>query len=153
MPTALSVRMEGREVPMENPIFRKKSIERISEPEQLNDYLHVASPAVWAVLLAVAVLMIGLLVWSSVTAVDSYAEGTAEVREGVLTVTFDDPERAKYVAPGMEVSVGEFTAPILYVGADETGRPIAVAEADVPDGSYSARVGYKRMQIIRLLLN
>ena len=138
---------------MENPIFRKKSIERISAPEQLSDYLHVTSPAVWAVLLAVAVLLVGLLVWSSVTAVESYAEGTAVAREGVLTVTFEDQAKAKNIVPGMNVSVGELETPILYVGEGETGRAIAVAEADIPDGRYTARVGYKRMQIIRLLLN
>ena len=138
---------------MEQPIFRKKSIERISSPEQLGDYLHVTSPAVWAVLVAVIGLLAGLLIWSSVTAVESYAEGAAEVREGVLTVTFEDRDRAKNVVPGMNVSVGDLEVPILFVGQDEAGRCIAVADADIPDGSYAARVGYKRMQIIRLLLN
>lgn len=138
---------------MEQPVFRKKSIERISSPEQLDEYLHVTSPAVWAVLIAVAALLVGLLIWSSVTAVESYAEGMAEARDGVLTVTFTDENKAKNIVPGMNVSVGELEVPILFVGQNENGRPIAVAEADVPDGSYTAKVGYKRMQIIRLLLN
>ena len=34
-------------------IFRKKSLERVSSPEHLNDYLHVTSPAVWVVLTSV----------------------------------------------------------------------------------------------------
>ena len=138
---------------MEQPVFRKKSIERISSPEQLDEYLHVTSPAVWTVLIAVAALLVGLLIWSSVTAVESYAEGMAEARDGVLTVTFTDENKAKNIVPGMNVSVGELEVPILFVGQNENGRPIAVAEADVPDGSYTAKVGYKRMQIIRLLLN
>ncbi len=29
---------------MENQIFRKKSIERVSSPEQLNDYVRVSNP-------------------------------------------------------------------------------------------------------------
>ena len=29
---------------MEEQIFRKKSLDRLSSPEQLNDYLHVTSP-------------------------------------------------------------------------------------------------------------
>ena len=115
--------------------------------------MHVTSPAVWAVLIAVAALLVGLLIWSSVTAVESYAEGMAEARDGVLTVTFTDENKAKNIVPGMNVSVGELEVPILFVGQNENGRPIAVAEADVPDGSYTAKVGYKRMQIIRLLLN
>lgn len=37
---------------MENPIFRKKSLDRISSPEALDDYLHVTTPAVWMILAA-----------------------------------------------------------------------------------------------------
>ena len=138
---------------MKQTIFRKKSVERISSPEQLDDYLHVTSPALWVVLCAVALLLVGLLIWSSVTAVESYAAGTAEVCDGMLTVTFDDAVQAKNVVPGMDVTVGELTAPILSVGIDEDGRTIAVANADIPDGSYSARVGYRRTQIIQMLFN
>ena len=138
---------------MKQTIFRKESVERISSPEQLNDYLHVTSPALWVVLCAVAILLAGLLAWSSVTAVESYAAGTAEASDGVLTVTFDDAQQAKNVVPGMDVTVGELAVPILSVGTDENGRTIAVANADIPDGSYSARVGYRRTQIIQMLFN
>ena len=33
-------------------LFRKESVERVSSPEQLSDYLHVTSPAIWVVLAA-----------------------------------------------------------------------------------------------------
>lgn len=79
---------------MEKALFRKESMERVSSPEQLNDYLHVTSPAIWIVLAAVILLIGSLFVWSSVTAVESYAGGMAEVRGGVLTLTFDDAEKA-----------------------------------------------------------
>lgn len=138
---------------MAQPIFRQKSIEHISSPEQMNDYLHVTSPAVWAVLAAVIGLLIGLLIWSSVTAVQSYAEGRAEAHDGVLTVTFTEDSGAKNVAPGMHVTVGELVVPILSVGQDEEGRIIAVANAEIPDGSYDARVGYRQTQIIQMLFN
>ena len=45
-------------------IFRKKSEEYIDSPEKLDHYLHVTSPGVWALLLAVIVLLIGVLAWS-----------------------------------------------------------------------------------------
>ncbi len=41
---------------MDQNLFREKSIDRISSPEQLNDYLRVTSPAVWVILLAVVLL-------------------------------------------------------------------------------------------------
>ncbi len=45
-------------------IFRKKSLERVSSPEQLNDYIRVTTPSVWLVLIAVILLLVGLLAWS-----------------------------------------------------------------------------------------
>ena len=138
---------------MESQLFRKESVERFSSPEQLSDYLHVTSPAIWVVLAAVILLLASLFVWSGVTAVESYAAGTAEVRAGVLTLTLDDAESAARVTVGMNVRVGELTAPILSVGTDTDGRALAVAKTELPDGVYEARVGYQRTQIIEILFN
>ena len=41
---------------MNNSIFRKKSLDRISSPEQLNDYIRVSTPSVWMVLFAIIIL-------------------------------------------------------------------------------------------------
>ncbi len=104
-------------------------------------------------LAAVIVLLASLFIWSSVTAVESCATGRAEVRGGVLTMTFDDAGRAENVAVGMDVRVGDMVTPVLSIGRDENGSPIAVASANLPDGSYDARVGYKSTQIIAMLFN
>lgn len=44
-------------------IFRRKAIDRITSPEQLNDYIRVASPRMWLVLVAVVVFLAGAFVW------------------------------------------------------------------------------------------
>ena len=49
---------------MDNQIFRKKNIDRVSSPEQLNDYVRVSNPGVWMVLTAVIVLLFGICVWA-----------------------------------------------------------------------------------------
>ena len=138
---------------MEKQLFRKESIERVSSPEQLSDYLRVTSPTVWVVLAAVILLLASLFVWSGVTAVESYAAGDAEVRGGVLTLTFDDAEKAANVEIGMNVSVGDLVTPVLTLGRDDEGRLLAVAEVGLPDGSYEARVGYRSTKIIEMLFN
>ena len=38
---------------MAKGLFREKSLNYISSPEQLNDYLKVTKPAVWIVLIAI----------------------------------------------------------------------------------------------------
>jgi len=45
-------------------LFRKKNLDKISSPEQLNDYIRVTKPSVWLTLLAVLLLLVGMLVWS-----------------------------------------------------------------------------------------
>ncbi|WP_408071338.1 hypothetical protein [Butyrivibrio sp. JL13D10] len=44
-------------------IFRDKSIERVSSPEQLNDYIQVTTPSVWIFLLATIILLAGIFIW------------------------------------------------------------------------------------------
>jgi hypothetical protein len=138
---------------MEQPVVKKQNKERVSSPEQLSDYLHVTTPAIWVVLIAVLLLLASLFVWSSVTALESFAEGEAKVRDGVLTIRFEDEEKASFVEPGMNAKVGNFVIPVLSVGNDEEGNPIAIAKTDLPDGSYSASVGYRSTQIINMLFN
>lgn len=58
-------------------LFREKSLERISTPEQLNDYIKVTTPSVWLVLIAVVVLLVGIMAWSIMGTV------TVENKDGV----------------------------------------------------------------------
>ena len=41
-------------------LFRQKSLDRISSPEQLNDYIRVSTPSVWMVLIAIVILLAGM---------------------------------------------------------------------------------------------
>ena len=45
-------------------LFREKSLERISSPEKLDDYIKVTTPSVWLVLAATVTVLIGIIVWS-----------------------------------------------------------------------------------------
>ena len=45
-------------------IFRDKSLERISSPDQMDDYIRVTTPSVWIALLALVILLIGILAWT-----------------------------------------------------------------------------------------
>lgn len=47
----------------QNEIFRKSNLERISSPERLNDYIKVISPSVVLLMFALALLLLGGLVW------------------------------------------------------------------------------------------
>lgn len=134
-------------------LFRKTSMDRIRSPEQLNDYLRVTNPAVWVLLAALLLLLAGLAVWASFTYVGSFADGSAQVSQGVMTIRFEDESTAKNVEPGMTVQSGEVTATVSSVGEDRYGDRFALAETTLADGSYQVRVCYKQTQILKLLFN
>ena len=45
-------------------VFREKSLEKMSSPDQMDDYIKVMTPSVWIALIALIVLIIGILVWT-----------------------------------------------------------------------------------------
>ncbi len=44
-------------------IFRENSIERVTSPEQLDDYIKVTTPSVWLILAATVILLAGIFIW------------------------------------------------------------------------------------------
>lgn len=69
-------------------IFRKKSLERISSPDQLDDYIRVTTPSVWVALLALIVLLAGILAWTILGTVEVHDEdGTASSIHPISYVT------------------------------------------------------------------
>ena len=71
---------------MKNSIFRKKSMDRVSTPEQLNDYIRVSSPGVWILLAALLLLLAGFIIWSIFGRLDvAAADGSVS---SVAPITF-----------------------------------------------------------------
>ena len=59
-------------------IFRKESLEKMSSPEKLNDYIKVSNPSVWVILGAIAIMLIAVVVWGV----------TYELPEGIRPIQF-----------------------------------------------------------------
>lgn len=67
-----------RDKETENRIFRGKSIEKVTGPESMNDYIRVTTPSVWIILGALVLLLIGMIIWSIFGTVTVYdAAGNA----------------------------------------------------------------------------
>ena len=52
---------------MKNDLFRKTAIDRVSSPDQLNDYIKIVPPGLWLVLAAIIIVIVGVLVFLSTT--------------------------------------------------------------------------------------
>ena len=66
---------------MSESLFRKKSIERISSPEEIDEYMRVTTPSMWLVLGAVALLLLAIFIWS----ITGRIEDTIETKDQVKT--------------------------------------------------------------------
>lgn len=51
--------MEGKE----NNLFRKSSLERVSSPEQLNEYIKITSPSLIVILLGILTIVVSGAIW------------------------------------------------------------------------------------------
>ncbi len=48
-----------------NGIFRQKSIDKVSSPEKLDEYIKVTTPGVWLALAAMIILLAGAIIWGT----------------------------------------------------------------------------------------
>ena len=74
-------------------LFRKKSLDRISQPDQLTDYLRVSKPMVWLLLGAILSLLTGIFIWSLIGNIDITTDGYAVVEDGQATVMLTNNEK------------------------------------------------------------
>ena len=133
---------------MQSKLFRQKSVERVSSPEQLNDYMRVTSPAMWMVLGAVIALLAGLLILASVKNLETTLPVEAHVDEGGLTAVVTDA-----VKEGMPIRVAGQEVQIETVYRNEAGQKVCTADLDAEDGVYSAEIVTDSIAPIQFLLN
>ena len=157
---------------MKEAIFRKKSIERVNSPDQLNDYIRVANPGVWTVLAAVIILLAGLCVWGVFGHLDTVLDVAAVCENGELRLYVPE-EKAGEVSAGMAVAVDgaeyelasvsaspvpvddAFDAYAVHVGGLERGQWVypAYAAAALPDGVYRAQIVTERISPASFVVN
>lgn len=91
---------------MRSQLFRAKSLERVSSPEQLNDYIRVTNPSVWIALLAVVVLLFGICVWGVFGRLGTVLNVGA-ITEGNQTVCYVKESDIDAVTTGLIVRLEE----------------------------------------------
>ena len=106
---------------MNTQLFRKKSVDKVSSPEQLNEYIRVANPGVWMVLAAIVILLAGVVVWGSIGHLDTTLSA-AIVSEGGKSVIYVNEADAEKIEIGMTVRVGENE----YTVAEISSEPLRV---------------------------
>jgi len=100
---------------MEESIFRKSSLEKISSPEQLNDYMKVTSGGIWLLLLGLFALLLAAGVWAFTGTIPDTVQlkGVAgnESGEADLIYAFAPLAVSMRLTEGMNVQVSPEYAP------------------------------------------
>ena len=135
---------------MTNQLFRKKSIDKISSPEKLDDYLKVSTPSLWLVLLAVISLLLGIIVWSSVSELETTISAVASVNDNKVEIILTGND-AEVIDSGMQVRIGNYETTIDYVQYDDLGRAIALCDGELSNGNYKAEIITERVHPIEFL--
>ena len=143
---------------MQSHLFRKQNVERISSPEQLQDYMRVTNPGVWMVLAAVIVLLAGLLAASALVKVETTISAKGVLDEAGTTIVMKLTTRAgEDVREGMTVRVGGRRGRVDYAYQDGSIVNVTASldnsgEA-LPAGVYDAQIVTETLSPISFLMN
>ena len=91
---------------MKNGLFRKKALDQISSPEQLNDYIRVVNPSVWFMMIGVIIFLVGVCVWGIFGKLDTLLS-VAAVNDNGRMVCYVKEGDISYVNRDMNVEIGE----------------------------------------------
>ena len=126
---------------MKDSVFRKKSLDRISSPEQLNDYIKVSNPSVWVVLIALIIMIGAFVVWSFSGNITSKVNGTGvfESIEGSNSpssvVCYINANYMNKLERGMQVRLynNDANESTYVLGKVEFVSPNPVTQSDIID--------------------
>ena len=160
---------------MDNGLFRKKSVDRISSPEALHDYMRVTSPRLWMILAAVVLLLAGFIVYASTATMENampirvqiqkyQAETGGETEkpetQDITYVSATLPlDQMESVKTGMKLRLGNEEGHVSWIYTGEGDDMITVVfEMDHPylpmdEGEYDAELVVESTTPISFLWN
>ncbi len=156
---------DGEDEQESGQVFRKKALDRIASPEELNEYIRVTTPSMWLVMLAVIILLVGAVVFAVFGTIESNVTVAAVVKDKQCTC-YIPSDRVSGISVGDTVTIGQKTYSVksmsprpssiqddfpeyaLYVSGMKVGDWAYEAEADVDleDGVYEAHIVDERVK-------
>lgn len=110
---------------MQERLFRKEALDRLSSPEELDQLMQITSPRSWLALLAIILLIVAGIawgIWGSIAETTS-GEGIL-IRGGIDTISAPVSGRLDdiYIRLGDSVEQGQVIARVLPTNSDELVR-------------------------------
>ena len=130
-------------------VFRQKTLDRISSPEQLTDYLHVTNPGIWVLFAVIILFLAALFAWATIGQLETTVPAKAAVADGTAQITVLS---GASVGSGMKVRMGNAEFTVSAVEEDEMGRTVAYAPVALANGTYDAEIVVESVAPISFLL-
>lgn len=157
---------------MNDRINQKKNLDKMSSPEQLNDYIKVTNPGVWMILSAVVILLLGICIWGIFGKLETKLTLAAESKNGETIVYIKEADKDS-VKENMDVRISDKTFSIVsisslpvvvsedieeytrYTGNLSVGEWVYVAKTNgnLPNGVYKASVVIDSVSPWKFILN
>ena len=158
---------------MQNGLFRQKSIERISSPEALHDYMRVTSPRLWMILAAVVLLLGGFIAYASTAkmentmpikvTVETYhmteEETQGEARDVTIVYSSLPEDQMEPIKKGMKLRLLKETGTVSWLtsgvqeGLVEVGFDMDPLNYPLNDGEYDAELVLESTTPVSFLWN
>lgn len=159
---------------MQDSLFRQKSLDHISSPEALHDYMRVTSPRLWMILAAIVILLAGFIVYASTATMESTMEIRVQLESYEVQDENDEDEETRKaslaygrlpismmdtVKTGMTVRIGKEEGKISFISAvaDENQMTLLIdmdhEYVPMPDGEYDAVLVLEKTTPISFLWN
>lgn len=143
----------GHEFIMANNIFREKSLERISSPEELDRYIRIPGPGIWLILAAMIVLLVSGCLWGVLGCLETVVTVVGTVSDGEMTASLASADAAE-VEPGMEVDMGDEAVGVVGAVTDNSDGTVTVGleTTNLADGKYQLDIIVERIRPVHFLL-
>lgn len=119
---------------MNEPIFRKKSLERISSPEEIDKYMKVTSPSMWLLMVAIVLLLMAAVIWSITGRIETTMDIATHSENGEITVLIS-AEDMNQLAVGSEVRAGNIIGNVTEIKKQEGNFLVSADIPQLQDGA------------------
>lgn len=155
----------------DNQVFREKSLERVSSPEDLNDYIKTTTPSLWVLLGAIIVFLIGAIIWGTYGKLESSHKVGCIVNNGVMTCLVPEADKVK-ATDDSYVLIDEKQYPVVITDVLEEATLVSdsyllhyselevgdwyyytASSTDLEDGYYNGKIVYEQISPIKFVIN
>lgn len=164
---------DEKKMDVKKSIFRKESLDRISSPEEYDQYLKVTGPGVWMLLCVIVLLLVGALCWAVFGRLSTKMNVAVIAEDGQVVCAVPSEELEAVLKSDMKVTIAGQTYSLVDTGrapellTEDTDLSVLIAgelrmgsfinylsvNAALADGVYSGQIEVEAVSPIYFILN